>query len=1010
LRNKGKPVFLVIAILVLILAAPWILWQIQQPKPLQVVIVDKMAPEFSNRSHQGLLWLLNQQKYAKPAESASQPDLVYVADADGVRDNEEMKLIRSAVYDGASLIADFNTFADTTPPEVRKMMYELLGLRWTGWTGRYYKSLAALNDIPEQVIRNYESQSGAEWNFRGSGLVLIGEGNQVIVLEDGKQLRDDGFALRFTQEGQNLSSVKGKHRYYGWFDMIEPTESSDALAYYELNPTPEGGSLLQRFGLSERFPAVVKNENSVYTSYYFAGDWANTERDPFWSRYLGWEKLKGWATFQDNESAIYWDVYVPMMKSILQQISTKERTAPAAPQVASVTGTNLVSRTQGEKLQVYRRGQWEDLYVKGVNMGMALPGKWFTDFPKDETTYLRWFEKISEMHANTIRVYTLMDPSFYRALQIFNERNGESPLWLLQEVWPEEHPADMNYLLPGYHQSYAAEIKHVVDAIHGNAKITERRGRAYGEYTANVAPYVLGYLAGRELEPDEVIETDRSNKGFLYTGKYVGIKAGGTPTESWLAQSIDELLAYEEETYGWQHPAAIVGWPTLDPLPHETEWSGGNHAAPYNDKASIDIRNFTEQKRMKGGLFGAYHIYPNYPDFMNNEPRYDQYSDEEGRLRYGAYLQEFKAVQGGYPAIVAEFGLATGLGNAHWNPDGYHHGSLTEKEQGEGIVRMMKAIHSEGYAGGVVFEWMDEWAKKTWITEPFMIPYERHVFWHNAMDPEQNYGLMAMESVKPKVPQYTAQGEAGLSKVAMSADETYLYLELTADRPISWETEDVIIGLDTYDRDRGEFLYHGENGRGDAAAAVEFRSGMEFLLHIKDSGNALLLATPSYNISRQGYASVPSTTGRFEVIRKKINNEAVLKSGKRIPARYEDSSAMPFGDFSEPQHLIYSEENRLEIRIPWAKLNFTDPTEARVLDNPVSGANRSDAQGPLRTAVTEGIVVSIFLKDTGADTFVQAFSGNEDHPFLWKLDGEPKYRERLKASYPVIQKYFETLK
>ncbi len=54
----------------------------------------------------------------------------------------------------------------------------------------------------------------------------------------------------------------------------------------------------------------------------------------------------------------------------------------------------------------------------------------------------------------------------------------------------------------------------------------------------------------------------------------------------------------------------------------------------------------------------------------------------------------------------------------------------------------------EGYAGGIIFELMDEWTKKTWITVPYMVPFERNAYWHNALCPEQNYGLLAMESAK----------------------------------------------------------------------------------------------------------------------------------------------------------------------------------------------------------------------------------------------------------------------
>jgi hypothetical protein len=39
---------------------------------------------------------------------------------------------------------------------------------------------------------------------------------------------------------------------------------------------------------------------------------------------------------------------------------------------------------------------------------------------------------------------------------------------------------------------------------------------------------------------------------------------------------------------------------------------------------------------------------------------------------------------------------------------------------------MTEAIVNEGIRERSSFEWMDEWAKKTWTTEFYMIPYERH--------------------------------------------------------------------------------------------------------------------------------------------------------------------------------------------------------------------------------------------------------------------------------------------
>lgn len=229
----------------------------------------------------------------------------------------------------------------------------------------------------------------------------------------------------------------------------------------------------------------------------------------------------------------------------------------------------------------------------------------------------------------------------------------------------------------------------MVDAVHGNATIDERRGRAWGSYTANVSPYLIGYLVGRELEPHEVEETDLQHEGYRFIGQYLSTTKNATPTESWLAQSCDYLLSYEEKTYNRQTPVSIVNWPTLDYLEHDSERDEeGKKIREYNDRTTVDINHLVLGEKNKAGLFGSYHIYPNYPDFMNNEPSYDLYTDEEGRLRYGGYLKEFMDGHKAYPAVVAEFGIATGMGNAHTSPDGYHHGGLDEKTQAQGIIRM----------------------------------------------------------------------------------------------------------------------------------------------------------------------------------------------------------------------------------------------------------------------------------------------------------------------------------
>jgi len=471
-------------------------------------------------------------------------------------------------------------------------------------------------------------------------------------------------------------------------------------------------------------------------------------------------------------------------------------------------------------------------------------------------------------------------------------------------------------------------------------------------------------------------------------------------TESWLAMNCDYVVKYENDTYGWQHPVAIVSWPTLDPIEHDSEWNAaGLKSLEYNDKVSVDINHIEVSTKMQAGFFGAYHIYPNYPDFMNNESKYDSYSDEEGRFRYGGYLKEFIETHTKYPALVAEFGLATGMGNAHTSPDGYNHGGLTEEQQGQGIVRMMKAIQKEGYAGGLIFEWIDEWAKKTWTTESFMIPYERHVFWHNKIDPEQNYGILAMDPLKPDEEIYSVSGNRKIQKVELKHDAAYLYLDITLDKEPDFTSDKYLVGLDTYDRQRGDFKFSRD-------IELSAPSGLEFLLDLQGPGNSKILVHPGYNISKGNYSSYPSTQGIFEEIRPLINSSRVTKSGQRIKVAYENGSLLNYGHFTESSiNNWYVDGNRIHLRIPWGRLNFSDPSESRVLDD------KRKLQNPQRdeieTIITDGILFSLLLIDVQTKLPVDVLCS--ETPFKWNSWTEVKYEERMKESFSIIQDYFRRL-
>ena len=1037
-----------IVLLGVIFIYPYLYFDNMESTPMNIWIVDKTVPNTEYREHTGLLWMLNSRKitsdktdalfeYQKdyfgffpinidtfeikelPADT-EYPDLIYLADTYGVYkddyfqentegtrselihgglQSEEVVIIKENLGTGNTIIGEFNTASAPTNTLNRDQLGEIFRMNWTGWSGRYFKDLSKGIEVPVWAVKSYEEQNNEEWNYTGEGFILVSDQDEIIVFEKKKDFGNEYVYIAFDEKYYDEFGIKGDIPYDYWFEFTIPDMSAEVLASFTFDVTEEGAEKLEALGLASTFPAVIRNANTQYTAYYFAGDFADGVITYKWWNFAGFSKIKKILPMGDrgDNSKFFWRCYAPMMNKIIDDINIKKEEISINTEDEEVQ-YNVKTTSSG--FQVLVDNKWQDFFIKGVNVGSSTPGKWFTQFETSEELYIDWLIKIADMNANTVRVYTLLPPQFYTAFVYYNETHPDKPLWLYQEIWPEENPEDKDYLKDEYNDEYIQEIENVINALNGHANIAYRKGRAYGIYTSDVSPYLAGYLVGRELEPEEVESTNDRNEGYLYNGEYLYCSEHASPTEAWLAMSCDYVLKYETETYNWQHPVGIVSWPTLDVAEHDSEWNEtGEKELEYNDRVSVDINNINVKNSLKTGFFGAYHIYPNYPDFMNNEEKYALYEDDEGTFRYGGYLQEFMETHKKYPALVAEFGLATGITSAHSNPDGYNHGGMTETEQGEGIIRMMQAIERENYAGGIIFEWTDEWAKKTWTTEPYIIPYERNVLWHNMLDPEQNYGIFAMEAGDPVSEEYEVEGEGRIKNINLFADEEYLHIEVTLDKAIDMGEEDLILGIDTLDRNIGDRKYS-EN-------ITEYAPfGLEFIVKINDYDNAQILVHPGYNVTKGKYYPELTYDGKYENILVLTNKQRITKDGTNIEAIYENSSILNYGILEDNScNLWNTDKEKIIIRIPWMLINFSDPSDMIVLydDDIITQPLRDE----IETVKTEGIMISSILYNSTAQEVTGRAGSINQEPLSWESWDIPGYSERMKESYYLIQEYFK---
>ena len=140
---------------------------------------------------------------------------------------------------------------------------------------------------------------------------------------------------------------------------------------------------------------------------------------------------------------------------------------------------------EGDEILMERDGAWEEFEIRGVNMGVGIPGEWATDYAIDHDTYMRWFEYIQELGANTVRVYTIQADDFYNAFYDYNTARvsaDEEPLWLIHGVWVNDYVqfSHRDAYDPDFMQTLIDDSKTLVDIRHGNRNLSLGYGLGSG--------------------------------------------------------------------------------------------------------------------------------------------------------------------------------------------------------------------------------------------------------------------------------------------------------------------------------------------------------------------------------------------------------------------------------------------------------------------------------------------------------------------------------------------------
>lgn len=606
--------------------------------------------------------------------------------------------------------------------------------------------------------------------------------------------------------------------------------------------------------------------------------------------------------------------------------------------------------TDSETIYMDRNGETIPFEIRGVNLGVGLPGEWATDYAIDKATYLRWFDWIKEMGANTIRVYTILQDDFYNAFYEYNLGNDD-PLYLIHGVWVNDYVQNSHRDAydDDFRQTLLNDCRTVVDILHGKKTLNLGYGLGSGSYRKPVSQWVIGYIIGVEWEDVTVAYTDHKYpQRTFYHGKYMYTTSEASPFEAMLCEVGDKLIEYESERYKEQRLIAFSNWPTTDPFDYPWDIT-----TFFMKCAKVDVEHIRTTPAFLSGQFASYHVYPYYPDYLNYVEDKTGFSyTEDGRLNtYLTYLKRLTEHHS-IPVVISEYGVSTGRGMAQKDYNtGRNQGHMSEAEQGKALIDCYQDIRTAGCAGSCVFTWQDEWFKRTWNTM-HAVDLLNTPYWSDYQTNEQYFGLLAFDPgaeesicyVDGDLSEWEAQDRVvqhnNLS-VSMQYDEKFIYFLIEKDESLQ-ESDVLYLPIDLTPKTGSTYC---------ANYDLSFERPCDFLIVINGKENSRVLVQERYEVLRAMYLHetedqdpylnpVDQDTPVFKEIRLMLQTATpLLTKNWQATAETYETGLLTYGnanpeapDFNSLADFIFT-ENAVELKIPWQMLNFSNPSEMMIHDD-----------------------------------------------------------------------------
>ena len=585
---------------------------------------------------------------------------------------------------------------------------------------------------------------------------------------------------------------------------------------------------------------------------------------------------------------------------------------------------------------MYEDEKWRDFRLKAAAINAQEPGK--DKYSRDFTYYDTLITEASDLGVNCIEAKSLLPPEFYTAVSRYN-KNHDEKIYILQCVSPPDGLDPADYLTEDGKERWRSAINAAVNALHGTGTAEgELLGKA--DYFIDVSEYVLGITVDPELNKDN-LKKIKNLSSYSFEGDFVRKNTGLNGFASFLYNAAQSA---SHDTYGYYTPVSVRG---------ELGMTKGLSLVKNTDAYIFDDIASDE--------CGEYF----FTDIAADNELIDSTDPESVYEKYKSVFSELSQ--------KSDSVLVTGVSFSNINAL-YGQDAMTETDQGNAIIEALSAARDSEMPGATLYDLNDSWAECSDKMSLFTAGKSDSLMWHNTCDETQMTGVVATDSVMPQEPGLVLSDDDIVQAVSMYSDAGYMYITLQLLDELDYKTNALFIGLDTYQRNDGEYYY-----------AKDFTpnslSGMEFVLRFDGKQDGSLMVMSDYDRNRGKTATKESYTGDYDKV-----------------------ADLTYGGFDAGDNQFYQTGSTIYIRLPWTWLNVADPSKKLVI------SDKAYNGGVAKTVTTNGVLVSVMIGERTEGDLISAFPVDKHDPgykvFMWDKWETVKYSNRRKDSFDVLKAFF----